>query len=322
MKRLFSLVLALIMACSVLMPFGVAYAEGSTFISVSPMRESVVLNPGDVYKGSFVVSNPGFSEKDLNYHVDIKPFYVDENYQPVFDEREDSDKQLIKDWIEIIKGQSGTVSPNDSVVVEYEITVPENAPAGGQYACLSATTDIPSEGNGAINIGEGMAINYVVLAEITGSTVVSGGILDAGIQGFLLGGDIRAYSMIENTGNVHGLATYTMKVRSVFTGEEIYNNEEDVDSHYVLPDRRFFNETYFEGTPIMGVFDVSYVVDFQGQKSELNRVVVVCPWWLLLIIILGLVVLTFRVMSLAKLRKISKAMEKEKKEKEKSLNKG
>jgi hypothetical protein len=289
------------------MPLSAANAVGDINITVSPMRESVVLNPGDTYKSSFTVSNPGYSEDELNYHIEKKPFYVDKDYNPVFEKTADGDHQMIDDWITITSGEEGVIPPNESVIVQYEIKVPENAPAGGQYACLSAVTTVAPSGTAGINIGEGLAINHIVLAEITGKTVMSGEITDVGIDSFKLGGAITAHSIVKNTGNVHGLAVYTMKVKPLFSDEVVYSSEGQED-HYVLPDREMYNETRWNETPMMGIFNVSYAVEFQGMKSEAESMVVICPWWLIFIIVFGIFILIFRIISLMKLSKATKAI--------------
>ena len=306
-KRM-SLAIALlcVMVASVL-GGAIVNAMGDINISVSPMRENVVLNPGDTYKSSFTVSNPGYSEQELNYHVKVSPFYVNENYDPVFEDEGNSG--MIAKWITITAGERGAIQPNEVAVVEYEIKVPENAPAGGQYASISAITDINSSEAGAINIGEGIAINYIVLAEITGDTVVAGEILDAGLTSFLLNGKITASSTIRNTGNVHGLATYKMKIYPLFSDTPVFDNESDPETHYVLPDRTFHNESYWEETPMMGIYNVAYTVEFQGMKSEVTRMVIICPWWMLFIVVLGIVILIIRVISLVKLQKKAKQLD-------------
>ncbi len=284
-----------------------AYADDAMYIGVSPMRESVVLNPGDKYKGSFFVNNPGYSEVDTPYRVEVKPFYVDEEYTPIFTNENDSG--LIADWITIVSGGSGLLKPNDVEVVEFEINVPEDAPAGSQYAAIGVAVDLPQNSlEGGINIGEGMVVNHVVLAEITGSTVIAGDILDVGVQSFMLDGAITAYSTVENTGNIHGLASYTVKVYPLFSDEVLYSNEDIIETHYVLPGRKYYNESYWSETPSIGIFNVYYKVEFQGIVTEVTRMVIVCPWWLLFIIALALAILVIRIITLARLRKVNKAV--------------
>ena len=306
MKRFGIIVLVTMMAIWVGVMAKDAHAAHDTNISISPMNESMVLNPGDVYKSSFLVVNPGFSEDILYYHTVIKPFYVDENYDPVF---ENIGSSQIAEWITITSGATGALGPNESGRVEFTINVPENAPAGGQYAVIEAEVDLEPATTGAINIGEGMGINHVILAEITGETVISGDILDAGVSGFMLGGDITAYSTVENTGNVHGVAKYLMEVRPLFSDEVIYsNNMESVETHYVLPDRKLYNETRWMETPSIGIFNVSYIVEFQGLRSEVTRIVIVCPWWLVFMIVFGALVLIIKIISSIKIRKERKAV--------------
>ena len=275
-------------------------------IGVSPMRESVVLNPGDIYRSSFSVNNPGYSEDKLSYEIEIQPFYVDEDYNPVYtNEYQNGD---IANWIKITSGGKGTLQPNDVATVEFEIDVPKDAPAGGQYAAIIAKTvagerDAETSDGGNVTISEGMAISHVILAEVTGNSISSGDVTDIGVNSFLLGGNITAYSTVENTGNIHGLATYTMKVYPLFSDKPVYNNEEEKEDHYVLPDRKMYIENTWAETPMMGIFNVQYTVEFMGIKSEVTRMVIVCPLWLLFIILLIVAILVIRIVTLVKLQK-------------------
>ena len=283
-------------------------AEGDgAGIIMSPMRESVVLNPGDIYKSSFSVSNPGNSDTDISYHIEIQPFYVNENYDPVFTDEYGSGD--IAHWVTITSGATGVLRPNDSTYVEFEINVPEDAPAGGQYVAITAVAGLGTNNiEGGIGISEGIALAHVVLAEITGNTIYGGEITDSGVQSFLLGGMIAGYSTVTNTGNIHALAKYTMKVYPLFSDQPLYSNESNIEDHYILPGRSFYNETFWEDTPSMGIFNVYYRVDFQGKIAEVTRMVIVCPGWLLFIIMLALVILTFRIITLVKLRKVKRAV--------------
>ena len=275
--------------------------EGDVAISVSPMRESVVLNPGDEYRSSFIVTNPGVVLQDLHYKIEIQPFYVDENYRPVYDEKNNNNQ--IVDWITFDSPTKGTIHPNNSDTIEYTVKVPENAPAGGQYASITVSTDIDQPGSSGININESLAMAHLLLAEVTGNSVTSGEILDAGIDSFLLGRVIRVYSSVQNTGNVHSLATYNMKVSPIFSDQVLYDTSADPETHYILPDRTLHNESYWYDTPMIGIFDVLYTVEFQGITTEVSRIVIVCPWWLLIIILLLVIILIVRIVTLIRLKR-------------------
>jgi len=309
MKKIGCLVVALVMAAGGWFFVGRAYADNEAFInegdvamSVSPMKESIVLNPGDEYRSSFVITNPGMVQQDLYYKLEVQPFYVDENYNPVYTDADSNNSQIVK-WITINSPMNGIVHPNESSIVEYTIKVPETAPAGGQYASITVSTDFGAASEGGININEAMSIAHLVLAEVTGNSINSGEILTAGIDSFLLGGKIRTYSSVVNTGNVHALATYTIKVYPLFSNEAIYDTTATPETHHVLPDRTFYNETYWQDTPMVGIFNVLYKVEFQGLTTEVTRMVIICPLWLLLLIVLLIAILIVRIMTLIKLRR-------------------
>ena len=276
-------------------------------VGVSPMNESIILNPGDTYRGSFSVNNPGYGEEEISYYTEVSPFYVNDDYDPIY-ENMDGNSDIAK-WITVTSGATGTLQPNDVTTVEFEIKVPEEAPAGGQYAVISVIVQVSSaDGDNGINIGESMAIGHVILAEITGSSVSSGEIYELGVDSFILGGKIRAYSTVENSGNVHGQAIYGLKVYPLFSDQPVYSNEEMKGKQYILPNRKYRNETVWEETPMVGIFNVQYTVEFMGETSEVTRMVIVCPWWLLILIAIGVILMVLRIVTLVRLRRKPKVL--------------
>ncbi|MBR3132096.1 hypothetical protein IKG33_01645 [Candidatus Saccharibacteria bacterium] len=275
---------------------------GDVAMSVSPVRESIVLVPGDEYRSSFTVTNPGAVDHDLDYRIKIQAFYVDEEYNPVYDDKTNINQ--IVDWITLVSPERGTIHPNETDVVEFTIKVPEDAPSGGQYASITVLTDASDDDTGGgINIKESMGIAHLVFAEVTGNSESSGEILDAGIDTFLLGGNIRAYSMVNNTGNVHAPATYNMKVYPLFSNEAVYDTKDDPEVHYILPDRTFYTERFWYDTPMIGIFNVVYTIEYQGVTTDVTGMVIVCPWWLLLILVFLVISLIIRIITLIKLRR-------------------
>lgn len=299
-----------VLACAVV--FGVmnsvsTYAEQS--FAVSPMSENVILNPGDSYRGAFRVNNLS-NDDDFYYVVSVGPYYVDENYSPVF--TNEYDRSRIVEWITIDKSQKGKIEPGGSTIVEFTVNVPDSAAAGGQYACISVSTDADArkDENGDAAISEGLAIGYTFFAEITGASTVSGEVLDMHIPSVLLGGKIGAFSSVKNTGNVHSMAKYTMKVYPLFSDTPVYDSSqnvmEDSDTHVIFPDRTYNEEEYWHETPMVGIFNVLYTVEYQGVTSEIKGMVIVCPWWLIVLVIIGLILMTLRIVTLVKLKKAPK----------------
>ena len=260
--------------------------------SMSPMYERIVLNPGESYTSGFKIRATESATTDLKYKVYTQPFYRDDENMAMFEDVQG--RTQITNWTTINTGTTGTVAPNESAEVVFTIKVPEDAPAGGQYMAITVSTDStadPESMTGAVNIQENVAIAYTVYAEVTGTTIKQGEITDATVQSFLFSGNITGTSSIKNTGNVHGDAIYKLQVFPLFSNEEVYTNEESPETHLVLPDRTLYNETSWENTPWFGIFNVIYTVEFEGVISQVTKMVIVCPIWLLFIVIFAIIML-------------------------------
>ena len=267
-----------------------AYAtDGDTSIAMSPMNERVVLNPGDHYDGSFKITNPVTSSHNFSYKTSVVPFFVDEDYN--VDLESDASYNQITEWITVANTE-GMLEPNSSTVIRYSIDVPANAPAGGQYAGIKVTSkDSTDEKHDGLNIKVSMGAAYLIYAEIAGETIHRGEITDISVPSFLLSGNITGAATIKNTGNVHGIAKYTLQIFPLFSSEEAYTNEEDPVENTILPDRTLYNEITWENTPPVGIFNVVYTVEFEGVTQQVSKMVIKCPIWLLFIIIFAIVAL-------------------------------
>lgn len=286
--------------CSVFSFTSGAYADNNSTqgFTLSPMKENVILNPGETYESSFSIANPATNGKDFDYEIVISPFYVDENYNNIF--TTEGGFNEITDWITIDSSLTGTLKPNDTKDIYFTIKTPTNAPAGGQYAAIIVQSAEPTEAVEGSAILERTAIAHTIFAEVTGTTTRQGDILNINVPGFLSSGTISGESTIKNTGNIHGKATYTLKVTPLFSGEEVYTNAEEPVTHDILPNRSYYNKLSWDNTPGIGIFNVVYTVDFEGKTNEISKMVIVCPIWLIVALIIiiaaiiGFIVMKFR----------------------------
>lgn len=264
---------------------GIVSAKGAS-ITMSPPNEVVILKAGEKFTGTFTISNAITNDEDINYIVTVNPFFVDENYNIYYDETEGLNQMV--DWITTDK-TSGFLPVNGIEKINFTIDVPDNAPAGGQYAAITVASvsddsDAKSDDTG-VNMKQEVAMAHIIYAEIAGTTTHGGEVVSTNVPSFIFDGNITAESTIKNTGNTHGKATYTLQVFPLFSDEELYTNEENPDTQLLLPNRTLTNVSTWDQTPMVGIFNVKYTVEFEGVTTEVTKLVIKCPLWLFFIII-------------------------------------
>lgn len=282
-------------------------------IGVSPMTEKILLNPGDSYTGSFVAVNPARNSSDFAYKVYVSPFFATEDYNITY--QKNGDYNQIVDWVTVGE-QSGVLSPNETTEIKFRIDVPEDAPAGGQYvAIIVGADDKPGDtqknldGETGANLKQSISVAHTVFAEITGSTVHSGNISSISLPSFMLSGNIVGSTAIENTGNVHGDATYKLQIFPLFSNEEVYTNEENPETSIILPGRKLYHQTEWTETPSIGIFNAIYTVEFEGATEKISRLIIICPIWLMLIILFVIILFVIWIFTRTKSKKSSKKAE-------------
>lgn len=278
-----------------------------TVMTISPPSQRMILTPGEDYEASISVSNSSNAKYDLNYSVVVGSlsYAQDEGGNTDYgdlDVDEVTSYNQIMNWIELKKDR-GTIAVGELETIPFVIHVPKNAPAGGQYA----TIIVQNDSVGATS-GKGIAIESAVrfasniIAEVTGETVKEGSIPENNIPSFLLTNQLLATSLVRNNGNVHTDAEYTLQVWPLFSDEEICTNEENVSSSLIMPEtERYHTESC--NLPAIGIFRAKQTVKIFGETSTVEKTVIVCPLWLLFLIIFGIAAIMIYFVTKAKARK-------------------
>jgi len=261
--------------------------------AISPMYQQITLTPGETYTGNFEVINPGDNTIDFRYTVRVEPFSV-EGLDDLSFTANGSYNQIV-DWIELSR-EEGIISPNQTEEVRFYIHVPEDAPAGGQYAAIMVTSEEYRLDNSTVDLREKYEASHLLYTEVAGETVRKGKVDNANVPGFMLSGDITGSSTITNEGNVHSQATHTLQVFPLFSKEEIYTNEENPKTTWIMPGNSAYTSIAWEETPSMGIFHVIYNVEYEGVNSNVDKIVIICPLWLLLLIFLAIFLIIFKIL--------------------------
>jgi len=305
MKKIkkFSTILASFLAVAIC-SFCVAGNVFAGSFSVSPMSENVALAPGDTYYGSFMVYNSPDSGGDFTFESKITPFSEKDETGNVQLEAY-KNYSLMTDWITILNGE-GTIAPGEKQIVNYTINVPNDAPAGGQYASIIVRSATSDSVDGTINIQQIFQIGYLIYADIAGETTHSGEIESLDVPSFLLSGNISGTATIRNDSNVHEAGEIVMQVFPLFSNEEVFTNEEDPTTTLVMPEATRMKTVAWDNTPDVGIYNVKFTAKFQGITQTVEKVVIKCPIWLLFIIIFAVIFLIFWLVMKSKNRKKSK----------------
>lgn len=284
---------ALVAAASVFgtVNLGARSAFASESFSLSPMYDLITLTPGEVFESSFNIVNPVGNTSNFYYQLQVSPFTQDGDQITATENGHYTD---MKDWIELSKTE-GVVPPNSSETVSYRIRVPENAPAGGQYASIVVGSKEDTAAEEGFSIHEVFEMGYLIYAEVAGETVRKGNITDVSVPGFLFSGNIYGSSSITNEGNVHSASTQTLKVFPLFSDEEVFTNEEDPKKGWIMPGNTNYAKVVWDNTPKVGIFHVIYDVEYEGVNSNVDKLVIICPLWLLLVILFGIFLIIFSI---------------------------
>jgi len=255
----------------------------STFL-VYPMSQKISLKPGEVYHGSINVAIPAAATGDFRYKIHLYPYSVSgEDYEA--DLETISSLNDILGWTKLER-TGGSLSPNESQKIDFTLSVPSDAPAGGQYLAIGVSSDasVDSENIAVENIFE---MASVVYAEIEGKTVHEGEILENYVPSFVTAGAPMTMVTLSNRGNVHETATVTVKIKNILTGQELEMTEDGKNTYesIVMPKTTRQVVRSFDDLPALGVFEVVQDVDYIGQTSNFTTVMLICPIWFMVLVI-------------------------------------
>lgn len=263
----------------------------SNVFTVTPMTQKVSLDAGDTYEGDIVVANPANATADFKYKVEISGYGVINNEKTGdygIDFLTDSERVQIAKWITIDK-PSGTLKPNESTKIHYKVVVPEEAPAGGQYAAFLISSDndnVATEGVAVNNVFEMASILY---AQISGDLIHDGKILETSVPGFVTNTPIATTASFKNQGNIHETARITLQVKNFITSEVIYPKpgENDTIEEVVMPDtERYVSVRNIDGISPLGIYKVDQTVSYMGNSEVTHKVVIACPLWFMALVLL------------------------------------
>lgn len=260
--------------------------ESNNYFTVTPMSQRVSLKPGEVYNGSITIINPVNSESDFNYKATVTPYsVVGEDYAA--DLATKSNYNMMTDWVKI-EEPTGTLKPNNSKEIKFSIKVPENAPAGGQYATIAISQDQSTDAkDGGVAVNNVFEMASLIYAEVAGETKHETEIIENQIPGFVTSAPITLKALLKNEGNVHETATIVIEAKDFFTGNVIVETENDANRYteLVMPETtRAVERDINENLPALGVVHIEQTIYYNGEQSVTTKDVIICPVWFMILL--------------------------------------
>ena len=269
--------------------------ESGNEFSVTPMNQMVELVPGETYNFAVTVLNPVNSTENLDYKVHAVPYsVVTEAYYA--DISTQTDHTRMADWITIPE-PTGTLAPNETREIEFTITVPADAPGGGQYAAIMVGIDNKNQNYDNMSVTNVLEIASIIYAKVDGEIIHKGEVLENNVPGFLTDPKINVSSLIANEGNMHEIASIAITAKNVVTGETIASAELENGAYaeLILPDsQRFINKEINE-LPMIGIINVQQDIYYNGETSTVEKNVIVCPIWFLVLLALTLMAIVWKI---------------------------
>lgn len=275
-------------------------SENTNAFTIMPMNQEISLSPGEVYEGSITIINPAYATEDFAYLAEVTPYGVaGEEYTA--DLLSESDRTAISKWIEI-EEPTGVVKPNESKEIKFKITVPQNAPAGGQYATIAVSSNQDASSASGVSVQNVFEIASIIYANVAGETVHDGEVLENNVPAFVLAKPVKLTALITNKGNVHETATFTIAVTDMFTGRVILPTEENTGrySEVVMPETTYYAEREISDLPDLGIVKVTQTISYNGQTSTTEQQIILCPVWFIVLILLTLAAIITAVVLIVK----------------------
>ena len=263
--------------------------DNSNMFTVTPMSHSVTLDAGDTYEGEIIVANPANAAQDFNYKVEASSYgVVGDDY--VADLLTETERTQIAKWI-TIDNPTGVLKPNESVKIHYTVNVPENAPAGGQYAAILVSSDLDAKGSDSVSVNNVFEMASILYAKINGEMIHEGEIIGASVPGFVTTTPITVNATLKNDGNVHETARISLEVRSYFSAGNIYPKagESGTIEEIVMPGTTRYVTRDIDGIAPLGIYDVLQTVSYMGDSITNHQVVIVCPIWFMALVFVTIV---------------------------------
>lgn len=312
MKKVF-LAIAAVFGISLGILAPTAFAEDGSFsnttpeLTVAPATANVSLKPGASVDYTLVVTND--KNEDLDITAYVAPYSIkNEDYDVDFDT--DTNRTQLSRWVKFVNADGSVTDTYKATIpaaskgyINYRVTIPEDIPAGGQYAAIFVQTGDnakPLESSGLQAISR---VGVILYGRSTGETDERAEISEVSVPTFLLNGPVTGSALVTNQGNTDIEVEYSFTVNSI-VGTELYHTE---GKDPILPDASRRIKSEWDSTQPMGIFRVTYHVSALDQSYDVSKLIIIMPVYMIVIAIFVLTLLIIWIIILIRKRRERKS---------------
>lgn len=279
----------------------------AVWLQISPVSNRVSLVPEQSLEYNFTVENIG--AEDFSYKIYAGTYTASgEDYNISF--TKETKRTQLQRWIKF-KNTDGSwadhldlsLAAGKKQVINYQVTVPKDLPAGGQYATIFAEAEPNTNGGNTSGIKAISRVGLLVFGSTSGNTRHKAEITDYHLDSFLTKGQISATAKVKNSGNTDFATRHKFTVQSLF-GKEIFNKEIVYD---VLPATERRVRVKWDKTPHIGIYKVSYKVSALDKKQSETKIVLIMPVTAIVILLMLLTLSIIWIIILFRKRKQRKS---------------
>ena len=224
-----------------------AKAQSALTLSVSPTLFEMSAVPGQVWKSSIkVINNNNYPLTVYGNPVNFAPQGEggQGNFKPLLDNGDQ--ETTLAGWIEMTS-ETIEVPAEQSELIEFVVTIPEDAPPGGHFAAILVGTQPPVNEEGAMELRTSQIVSSLFFLRIEGDVIEDGAIRSfSSANNFTEVTSADFELRFENKGNVHLQPQGSIEIYNMWGSERgLIPINQRTDFGNVLPQSiRKFNFTW------------------------------------------------------------------------------
>jgi len=256
-------------------PSTLAQTTGES-ITLSPVKKTYTVNPGQTLSDTLTVLNDGQTAYDFTVYA--TPYSVqDSSYAPNF--TTDKPNADAYTWVQFEK-TTYHAEPRQTVTVPYTLHVKDDASPGGHYGAIFVEIQ-PNDSEQQTGVVVHKRVGSLLYATVGGTAQLSGQNTSMSIPWYQSNPPLIGRTSVDNTGNTDFNAAVTLTVKNVF-GSLKYANKQEFT---VLPDTTRAIQVSWDNANWFGLYHATISSEVLGKTTTQSSYVLMMPLWLILLLI-------------------------------------